>query len=207
MINLICDQRSVARLKSSVVGCFQQIRANRDGATAVEFAFAAPVLIMLLIGTVELGTIMFTSSLMEGALRDASRYGITGQEPDEAARLARIKEIVGENTLGLIDMTTAKVDVLVYPAFGDIGKPEGFVDGNGNGEYDGGETYTDTNGNGVWDADSGAPGPGGSGDIVLYRLSYDWPILTPLFGSILPGGDALKLSASLAVRNEPFGEL
>lgn len=180
------------------------IRGNRDGATAVEFAFAAPVLILLLVGSIELGMVMLSSTLMEGALRDASRYGITGQEPDDAARLARIIEIVDERTLGLVDMNTARIDVLVYPGFGDIGKAEGFVDGNANSVYDNGETFTDVNGNGVWDADSGAPGPGGSGDIVVYRISYDWPLLTPIFGALVGGDETLQLSASLAVRNEPW---
>ena len=150
--------------------------------------------------------VLFTSTLMEGALRDASRYGITGQEPNQSARLERILGIVGERTMGLVDMSTAQIEVLVYPGFGDIGKPEGFVDGNGNGAYDSGEAFTDTNGNSVWDADSGVPGPGGSGDIVVYRIHYDWPLLTPIFGAIMNGNGTLPLTASLAVRNEPWDE-
>lgn len=172
----------------------------------IEFAFAAPVLILFLVGIIELGMVLFASTLMEGALRDASRYGITGQEPNEAARLERILEIVGERTLGLVDMSTAQIEVLVYPGFGDIGKAEDFVDGDGNGTYDAGETFTDTNANGVWDADSGVPGPGGSGDIVVYRVQYDWPLFTPIFGSIMGGIETLPLTASLAVRNEPWEE-
>ena len=115
-------------------------------------------------------------------------------------------EIVGERTLGLVDMSTAQIEVLVYPGFGDIGKAEDFVDGDGNGTYDAGETFTDTNANGVWDADSGVPGPGGSGDIVVYRVQYDWPLFTPIFGSIMGGIETLPLTASLAVRNEPWEE-
>ena len=172
----------------------------------IEFAFAAPVLILFLVGIIELGMVLFASTLMEGALRDASRYGITGQEPNEAARLERILEIVGERTLGLVDMSTAQIEVLVYPGFGDIGKAEDFVDGDGNGTYDAGETFTDTNANGVWDADSGVPGPGGSGDTVVYRVQYDWPLFTPIFGSIMGGIETLPLTASLAVRNEPWEE-
>ena len=183
-----------------------QIGTNRAGSTMVEFAFAAPILILFLVGIIELGMVSFASTLMEGALRDASRYGITGQEPNPSARLGRILEIVGERTLGLVDMSAAKIEVLVYPGFGDIGKPEGFVDADGNGVYDSGETFTDTNGNGVWDADSGVPGPGGSGDIVVYRIRYDWPLLTPVFGFIIGGKETLPLTASLAVRNEPWEE-
>ncbi len=202
MITFMPVQRRFAMIGDYVRALFDRIAAERSGTAIIEFAFAAPVMILLVVGSIEFGMVMFTSTLMEGAIRDASRYGITGQEPTEAARLARILELVGENTLGLVDMSTARIDVLVYPAFADIGKPESFTDGNGNGAFDAGETFTDTNGNGVWDADSGAPGPGGSGDIVLYRINYDWPFITPFFASIL-GNETLSLTASLAVRNEP----
>lgn len=191
--------------KRTVGGLFKRVGANRDGVAMVEFALVAPVFILLLLGSFELGAVMLTSTLMEGALRDASRYGITGQEDDGADRLAKIREIISERTLGLVDMATAKIDVLVYPGFGDIGKPESYVDSNGNGTYDSGEAFTDSNGNGVWDADSGSPGAGGSGDIVLYRVKYGWPIITPLFSSVM-GKNTLSLTASLAVRNEPWKE-
>ena len=68
----------------------ERIGTDRAGSTMIEFAFAAPVLILFLVAIIELGMVLFASTLMEGALRDASRYGITGQEPNEAARLERI---------------------------------------------------------------------------------------------------------------------
>jgi len=207
MIAVKTDQQQVAKVKISVCSFIRRIGANRDGATMVEFAFVAPILILLLAGSIELGMVFSTSALMEGALRDASRYGVTGQEPNESARLERILEIVGERTLGLVDMSKARIEVLVYAKFGDIGKPESFVDANGNGVYDSGESFTDTNGNGVRNADSGVPGPGGSGDIVVYRIHYDWPLLTPVLGPIIGGDKTLPLTASLAVRNEPWDEL
>jgi len=203
MRNLGKHNRSGRKL-GAFRGLLHRLGADRRGATAVEFAFAAPIVILLLVGSIELGMVLFTSTLMEGALRDASRYGVTGQEPNEAARLQRISDIISENTLGLVDMSTVQIDVLVYPNFGDIGKSEDFVDGNSNGAYDTGETYTDSNGNGIWDADIGVPGAGGSGDIVLYRVRYDWPLLTTIFGSAIGGRDNLPLTASLAVRNEPW---
>ncbi len=199
-------QRRIANLKNTAMGFLGRLRANRDGTAMIEFALVGPVLILLLLGTFELGAVMLTSTLMEGALRDASRYGVTGQELNEDARLARIREILGERTLGLVDLDTARIEVLVYPGFADIGQPEGFIDANANASYDAGETFTDTNGNGTWDADSGVPGPGGSGDIVLYRLIYDWPLITPLISSILGSDGTLALTASLVVRNEPWEE-
>jgi Flp pilus assembly protein TadG len=176
---------------------------DTHGTLSVEFALGAPILALMICGAIEFGSIMFASTLMEGALREASRYGVTGQEPDEAARLTKIMQIINQHTIGLVDMSEATVQILVYPSFGDIGNAEEFVDGNGNGTYDAGETFTDTNGNGAWDADIGVAGPGGSGDIVVYRMTYDWHLLTPFFSYVV-GGPTVPLSASIAVRNEPW---
>ena len=173
------------------------------GSAVLEFALGAPILVVMLSGTVETGMVMFTSTLLEGALRDASRYGITGQEPDPNVRLQNILDIIADRT---VDVSKADIEVKVYPSFGDVGKGEDFVDGNGNGTYDPGETFTDANGNGEWDADIGAAGPGGAGDIVQYRITYDWPLLTPIASSFMGSGGVIPLSASIVVRNEPWDE-
>lgn len=181
-----------------------RFRHSESGSAVVEFAFGAPIVVLLLAGAIELGMIMFVNVLMESALRDASRYGITGQVPTGETRLQRIKDIISKDTIGLVDMNKATIDVKVYPSFADIGKAEAFVDGNGNGVYDTGETFTDTNGNGKWDSDMGVSGAGGPGDIVIYRVSYDWPLLTPLAAPFIGHDGTYTLTASIAVRNEPW---
>lgn len=183
---------------------FSKCFRDEAGSPSVEFAFAAMPLVLMVVGTMEFGMIMFTSTLMESGLRDAARFGITGQEPEAQTRLERILDIIANRTLGLVDMTAAQVEVMVYPGYGDIGRGEAFVDGNANGKYDPGETFTDENGNGQWDADVGAPGAGGAGDIVVYRMNYDWPLLTPLLGHVIGADGHFSLKAAVAVRNEPW---
>jgi hypothetical protein len=101
-------------------------------------------------------------------------------------------------------MTSAVVETKIYPSFNDVGKPEPFTDTNSNGQYDAGEPYTDINGNGQWDADMGKAGVGGPSDIVLYKITSDWNLLTPLMVPLMGSGGKMTLSASVAVRNEPF---
>ena len=188
----------IRRLKS--------LGADARGSVVTEFALGAPILVLLLTGAIEFGAMTFTTTLMEGALREASRYGITGQEPDPTLRLEKIIDIIHKHTIGLVDLSVAQVDILVYPGFDKIGAGEDFVDGNGNGQYDAGETYTDSNGNGTYDSDIGVAGAGDSGQVVLYRIRYDWPLLTPVFSHLLGNIATVPLSASLAVRNEPFDD-
>jgi hypothetical protein len=166
-----------------------------------------PVLILTITGIMEVSLILAVSSLMEGGLRDAARFGITGYVPSGTTRADHIKSILGESTIGLVDMNKAEIQTLVYPSFGDIGQPEPWDDQNSNGVYDVGEPYTDINSNGQWDPDMGAAGLGGPGEIVLYKIKYDLSLMTPLLGPIMGGADGkVALRASIAVRNEPYPE-
>lgn len=188
---------------SRLVRAVRKLGRAQEGVTAVEFAFTFPLIAMLVIAILEFGMIQFVGILMESGLRDASRYGITGYEETGVSRLERIVQIVSEHTAGLVDMSKADFQVLVYPGFGDIGGEE-FVDGNGNGTYDAGETFTDKNGNGVWDSDIGVAGAGDSGDVVVYRIRYDWPLFTPFAASLIGVDGTFPIRASVAVQNEPW---
>ncbi|MEQ8226541.1 MAG: pilus assembly protein [Rhodospirillales bacterium] len=179
---------------------------DQRGSSLVEFGLAAPLVVLMIIGTVEFGMILFVSTLMESALRDAARFGITGQEPEGGTRLEQIIAIVEKRTIGLVDMTDAKVEVKIYPTFGDVGRGESFVDGNGNGAYDAGETFTDENGNGVHDADIGEDGAGDAGAIVAYRMEYAWPLRTPMAGQLIGEDGKFVLRSAVAVRNEPYDQ-
>ncbi len=183
--------------------------ARRDGTSATEFALVLPVLLLLVSGIIEMSLLFFVNVLAEGGLREAARYGITGQGAEDGVREDEILQIVSDHTHGLIDFESATLSTMAYKSFGAIDEPEPFVDGsNGepaNGEYDEGEDYDDVNENGHWDGDQGVAGAGGPGDVVMYELSYDWAFITPVL-SVFAGQDGhINMTASIAVRNEPYG--
>jgi hypothetical protein len=174
-----------------------------DGGKAiVEFALIAPIFLGITLSIFEFSGIMFVQTLLEGGAREASRYGLTGQQPEGVSRNAMILEIVSENSYGIIDVDELEMTTLVYGDFSEVGQPEPFTDENDNDAYDAGEPYTDVNGNGSWDDDMGAAGLGGPGEVVVYEMRYDWPIMIPLFQPFF--GDHVRLQANIAVRNEPF---
>jgi hypothetical protein len=187
-------RRSITRAASR----WRDDRAN----TAIEFAFVAPAFLAMLGAILEFSGIMFVQTILEGSAREASRYGITGFTQEGISREEQILDIVERNTYGIVDLDELEMETLVYENFGDVGQPEPYTDENGNDAYDEGEPFTDVNGNGGWDEDMGAAGLGGPGDVVVYRMSYDWPIIIPLFRPFF--GDTIKLEANIAVRNEPF---
>jgi Flp pilus assembly protein TadG len=176
-----------------------------NGSSAVEFAFAAPIVILIIAGIIDLMMVLFVTSLMEGGLQSASRLGRTGFQPAGITRTDAIRLEIQKATIGLVDMNDITITTSVYPCFDSIGQPEPYVDDNGSGSYDAGEPFTDVNGNTTWDSDMAASGLGGPGSIVLYEVFYNWAALTPLIGKIFGPDGTIPLSVSVAVRNEPFG--
>ena len=194
-----------ARTNLSLMATMKRLRRNRKGSAVTEFAIAAPVVIMAIVGIIEFSMILFVSSLLEGGLREASRFGLTGFQPNGLTREERILKIVEDHTHGLVDGTAVNLSTLVYPSFDSIGQPEPFTDENSNGTFDAGEPYMDINGNNQWDPDMGAAGLGGPEDIVLYTIQYDWPLMTGMLNGFVGNDGKIGLRASVVVRNEPYG--
>jgi hypothetical protein len=182
-----------------------------EGASAVEFALVFPVAFVLISGAFEFGMLMFNQAAIEGATREAARFGLTGQGT-EAERTERIRDIVDANTYGLVDRDDIIITTEIYDAFGDADAAEPFTDTNTNGTWDSGESYSDLNGNGQWDEDRGVEGVGVGSEIVQYTIEYDWemmilPFVTnlPMFpsGALLDDG-VVHFTSKMIIRNEPF---
>src|SRR5277367_5126476 len=59
-----------------IIRCFTR---DERGAAAIEFAFVAPMFLLLLLVIAELGLTLATQSVLDGATRDAARLIRTGQ--------------------------------------------------------------------------------------------------------------------------------
>lgn len=199
-----------------------QRRLDDRGVAVIEFALVFPVLLLMTFGAIEIGLIMATQSTLEGGLKEASRYGITGQSPSDATRIEKIRAILDDHTLNLVKMSEATFTVQTYPSFSMVGKPEPFIDseefnddGSSNSCYnqkfddpdttscEGEKFLTDTNGNGHWDANAGTNGAGAGGEVVSYSVEVPWHIMTPAFGEIFGYDGIFPLRATIVVRNEP----
>lgn len=179
----------------------------REGASALEFALVLPPLCFLLIGMFEVGALMFTQATMEGGLREAARFGMTGQLVDDPeGRKEQILALIDEHTLNFVDMDTATVTISPHGAFGDTGDdagPEPYTDANDNGTWDTGEDYTDLNGNLQWDEVRDDAGQ--AAEIVEYLVEYDYAPMTGFMSEVLGGEDGtVHLGASIVLRNEPW---
>lgn len=171
---------------------------DRRGSTALEFGILAPGLILLAVGLFEYGVRLAIQASLDFAAREASRVGITGSPPPAGmTRETQLASVARKSVMPYVDAAKIDVRMVAYNSYEDIGKPEPFTDLNGNGRWDKGEPFTDLNGNGAWDADRGAAGAGASGQVAVYRLTYNDTQLSGLF-------PAVSYETRILVRNEPF---
>ena len=176
------------------------LRHDSRGATIVEFALLAPVLLLTLLGLFDMGYNTYTSSVLQGAIVKAAR-GSTIEGATPAALDARVEAAVHD----IAPNATVTFDRKAYTSFSDVGAPEDFTDLNGDGVCNNGEPFEDVNGNAFWDADRGKSGGGGARDAVLYTVSVSYPRAFPV-GKFIGVSNTHEMQSQTVLRNQPWSE-
>ena len=186
-----------------MAGRLSALRRQEDGVTVVEFAMLAPVMLLLLAGTIEAAHFLLVQTTLEGAVSDAARASAVAltlnEDERDAAMRARITDIM--DSFPVAEGEEMEIVTQVYRTFSGA-TPEGFEDLNGNGAYDDGELFADRNRNGVRDMAMPTGGRMGDvGDVVSYSVTYPvdpfFPFLEGVFGT------PLDLTGNAVARNEP----
>ena len=71
----------------------------------IEFAAALPVFVLILVGVVEFGRMVYTKHILDKATREGVRAGIVEVDPDDAVATA---ETVCRNVLASLNITNPK---------------------------------------------------------------------------------------------------
>ncbi|MCF8474807.1 MAG: pilus assembly protein [Emcibacter sp.] len=179
---------------------------KEDGVAIVEYALVLPVFFAMTVGMFEMGHIYMVNAALEGAVTDSSRTAMTGALPNGYDTRASYIESLVRSSLASVGVTTGiTISMKVYDSFANIGKAEPYVDQDGNEQYDVGECFTDVNNNAFWDMDMGSTGLGGEENIMIMKVDVNLPYMTSFMKTVMNGVDHIELSASTAIRNEPFG--
>lgn len=176
----------------------RKLRREEEGLTIVEFAIVAPVFLLLMMGSLDIGHMVYAQSVLNGAVqsaaRDASLEGSSTSDAD-ARVLAQVENVMPDVTL-----TTSRKS---YYDFADIERPEQWNDANDDATCNNGEAYVDENRNGRWDSDIGQSGNGGANDVVIYTVEATYtPIVKVPFMDRAYG--QRTLSSNAIRKNQPF---
>jgi len=177
---------------------FQRLRKDERGIAIVEFAFAGPLFLLLLMGVFDIGYAMYIKSALQGAVNEAGR-GATLENTAAATLDARVATVLGSlNKSGTVEYTRT-----FYERYTDVTLPEDMQDNNNNGQRDPGECFVDRNGNSIWDSDVGFAGRGGAQDVVIYRAEFTYTRIFPLW-RMLNQSPTQVLVGETVLRNQPF---
>ena len=179
-----------------------RIATDRRGATLMEFAIVAPVMLLLLMGLFDLCYRAYVQSVLTGAVQAAARRGTLEGNGSAEATAALDQVVIRQvrNVASNLQWVSSRKSYRSYASM----SAEPFDDVNHNGQYDAGECYVDINNNRRWDADPGNSGQGGANDVTVYTMTITYPRLFPMTGLMgLPARQ--EISATTRLKNQPYG--
>lgn len=168
-------------MRIGILKTISSLRRDQRGATAVEFALIAPVLCFALLSIFELGMLGMMSSGLDNAVVETSRRIRTGRV-DAPTSADSFKDQLCAQLGGDLSRcrTRLKVSVQKFSKFFDAGQANAPPDGAFN--------------------------KGGPDDIVLVKVDYDWPLMSPFIATSFHrnGPTTVTLGSRLAFKNEPY---
>ena len=183
----------------------RRLIGDRRGVTLVEFAFVAPILIVMIMGIFDMAHTQYTSALLNGAMQKAGR----DMTLENAGSLQQINDDLVRERVRTVVPNGAEIEFerLSHFDFSDIGEPEEVIEpaATANRRCDPGETYIDDNDNGQWDADRGKTGNGGARDAVLFTAVVRYDRLFPMY-ELIGMPRQVELRATTVLRNQPYDQ-
>ena len=169
-------------------GILRRFRRSAKGSVAVEFAIVSLPFFALLFAIIETALMFFVSQILDSSVTKVARTIRTGQVKQNNISADTFKANICSGMFNLVDcQKNLYVDVKVYSTFTSY-------------------TYSSPIDPVTKKMLPTTFNPGVSGDIVVVRAFYSWPVFFDMLGSgaaTLSDGNRL-LGAVVAFRNEPF---
>ena len=153
-----------------------------EGATAVEFAFVAPLLFLALFSLVEIGMLGMMSSGLDNAVYETARRIRTGRD-DGATNASGFEDQICARLGGNLSSCKERLTISVQ-------RFDHFSDANAI----------------VTAAPAGQFNKGVADDIIVVKADYEWPLMTPFIATAYnrSGPLSVTLGSRTAFKNEPF---
>lgn len=178
----------------------RKIRRDQRGVSAVEFGLTAPILFLVISGTLDMAQGYYVNTVLQGALNAAGRKSSLQSGPNDATKLDTAVSTMIKYAMPKASVTFTRKN---YAQFSSVGRPEDFTDTIKNNTYDPTECFVDMNGNGIWDSDMGSNGLGGANDVQVYKVSVSYKPMFG-FGSYLGLPTNQKMQGTTILRNQPY---
>lgn len=189
---------------------FKTFRANQSGTSVMEFGLIAPALIMMIMGTYDVGHNIYLKAVLNGALqevgRDSSLEGASNADQRDAID-TKLKAMVSN----LAPSANVAVSRRYYKTFSEAAasKKEAIIEDpnnppNGLCDYPN-ESFMDANHNGKRDLDGGNDGQGGARDVVIIKVTITYNRLFPS-AAFIGYGENVAIVSDSVIANQPYGK-
>lgn len=186
-----------------------RLTRSDEGATLTEFGLIAPVLCLMLIGSLEIGHRLYMQGVLEGAVQKAARDGTLEVASGNASTPRdALDDMVRGQLVHLHKAADIDFSRRFFRTFTEAAAQEAeeIIDDDGNLICDPGESFLDANHNDTWDADGGDDvARAGARDNVIYTVTVSYPNMFPLH-RFIGGSDTTTLTASTVLANQPYGD-
>lgn len=186
----------------------RKISRNQSGTSITEFGLIAPVLMVMLLGTYDIGHEMYVKSVLNGALQEVGRNSAL-EGASNADQRADIDDKLTEAVKNVVPSAEVEVTRRYYKTFSKAAaaQQEEIIgaEAAANNECDDDESFMDANHNGKWDRDGGSDGQGGAKDIVIIKVTLRYDRLFPSASFIGYGSNVILVSDSV-IANQPYGQ-
>lgn len=183
-----------------------KICKNKRGAAAVEFAIAGLLFFFILFSIVDWALLSFINLTMQHAVREGTRYAITGQQNLEYGtydaatpetrwladdRFNAMVEKINSQSMGFFDSVLDPQQDIVVTDVGGASLQETFTWDN--------DTPGDTSDDVSWQAYH----PGNASQIIVVTLNCTWNLLTPFISAFFTDGE-YNFTVASTMRTEQF---
>jgi Flp pilus assembly protein TadG len=150
-------------------------------------ALVAPVVILMLLVTIELGYLLFVQSALDGATRNAARQVRTGQVQGSATPLTTFQNALCGGLSGVLSCSLVSMDVESFGSFSALRTNLQSI------QFDKSGKMTNN-----------AFSAGGPNQYVAVRVGYTYQFMVPWVGNIMHPGGGVFLLSTVVFKNEPF---
>jgi Flp pilus assembly protein TadG len=183
---MLMSEHLAAAKRRSAATILRFARTTR-AATAVEFGLVAAPFVALLMAILQIGVVFIAQQVLQTATNQAARLIMTGQAQTGNMTAAQFQQQVCTDATALFSCSGVYVNVQKFSTFSGV-------------------SMTNPVTNGVFSNANLQFTPGGSGDIVVAQVFYQWPVFLGPLGFNLSNlkNNQLLLVGTAAFRNEPY---
>jgi Flp pilus assembly protein TadG len=185
---------------------FLKLARDGSGVSITEFGLIAPVVAVMMMGTMDAGHTLYMRTVVDGAIQDIARDSSL-EDGSILAKQEAINARITEQVQRLNKNATVDIKRRYYRNFTNAANAEAedFTDTNSDGTCNNGEPFVDANLNESWDSDGGDAGQGGAKDVSIVTVTVSYERLFPM--AVLAGlPEDVTIAATTVLANQPYGD-